>query len=93
MAFIERGRANNTFSLAGKLYDLTMIEKFIAETEIELTSVLSGSSGAMSLTLRNARMTSATPEIGGAESVTLSIEGQATGNALHSSITIQRIAY
>lgn len=93
VAFIERGRANNTFSLAGKLYDLTMIEKFIAETEIELTSVLSGLSGAMSFTLRNARMTSATPEIGGAESVTLSIEGQATGNALQSSITIQRIAY
>lgn len=93
VAFIERGRANNTFSLAGKLYDLTMIEKFIAETEIELTSVLSGFSGAMSFTLRNARMTSATPEIGGAESVTLSIEGQATGNALQSSITIQRITY
>lgn len=93
VAFIERGRANNTFSLAGKLYELTMIEKFIAETEIELTSVLSGLSGAMSFTLRNARMTSATPEIGGAESVTLSIEGQATGNALQSSITIQRIAY
>lgn len=93
VAFIERGRANNTFSLAGKLYDLTMIEKFIAETEIELTSVLSGFSGAMSFTLRNARMTSATPEIGGAESVTLSIEGQATGNALQSSIKIQRIAY
>jgi len=93
VAFIERGRANNTFSLAGKMYDLTMIEKFIAETEIELTSVLSGFSGAMSFTLRNARMTSATPEIGGAESVTLSIEGQATGNALQSSITIQRIAY
>lgn len=93
VAFVERGRANNTFSLAGKLYDLTMIEKFIAETEIELTSVLSGFSGAMSFTLRNARMTSATPEIGGAESVTLSIEGQATGNALQSSITIQRIAY
>lgn len=93
VAFIERGRANNTFSLAGKLYDLTMIEKFIAETEIELTSVLSGLSGAMSFTMRNARMTSATPEIGGAESVTLSIEGQATGNALQSSITIQRIAH
>lgn len=93
VAFIERGRANNTFSLAGKLYDMTMIEKFIAETEIEITSVLSGFSGAMSFTLRNARMTSATPEIGGAESVTLSIEGQATGNALQSSITIQRIAY
>ena len=93
VAFVERGRANNTFSLAGKLYDLTMIDKFIAETEIELTSVLSGFSGAMSFTLRNARMTSATPEIGGAESVTLSIEGQATGNALQSSITIQRIAY
>jgi hypothetical protein len=93
VAFVERGRANNTFSLAGKLYDLTMVEKFIAEAETEFTSVLTGVSGAMSFTLRNARMTSATPEIGGPESVTVSIEGQATGSALESSIVIQRIVY
>ena len=65
VAFVERGRANNTFSLAGMLYDLTMIDKFIAEAEVELTSVLSGASGAMSFTLHSAKLTSATPEIGG----------------------------
>jgi len=93
VAFVERGNANNTFSLAGKLYDLTMVEKFIAETETEFTSVLTGKAGAMSFTLHRVRMTSATPEIGGPEAVTLSIEGQATGNAMQSSITIQRLVY
>ena len=33
------------------------------------------------------------PEIGGPESITLSLEGQATGNPMQSSIVIQRIAY
>lgn len=93
VAFVERGRANNTFSLAGKLYDLTMLGKFIAETDVTLNSILSGQSGAMSFTLRNAKLTAATPEIGGAESVTLSIEGQATGTPSQSSILIQRIVY
>ena len=93
VAFIERGRAMNTFSLSGKLYDLTMLNKFIAETEVEISSILSGPSGAMSFTLSKAKLTAATPEIGGAESVTLSLEGQATGTPLQSSITIQRLTY
>lgn len=93
VAFVERGRANNTFSLAGKLYDLSMLDKFLNETDVEISSILSGPSGAMSFSLHNARMTAATPEIGGAESVTLSIEGQATGSELESSITIQRLVY
>lgn len=93
VAFVERGRAANTFSLAGKLYDLTMLNKFLNETQVELTSILSGVQGAMSFTLKRAELTAATPEIGGPESVTLTMEGQATGNAVQSSIVIQRIAY
>lgn len=91
VAFVERGRANNTFSLAGKLYDLSMMQKFLDETDVTLTSLLSGSSGAMSFTLNKAQLTSATPEIGGAESVTIALEGQATGTPMQSSITIQRL--
>lgn len=93
VAFVERGRAANTFSLAGKLYDLTLLNLFLNETQIELTSILAGPDGAMSFTLKRAELTSATPEIGGPESVTLSMEGQATGNQMQSSIVIQRIAY
>nr|DAH52750.1 MAG TPA: Tail tube protein [Caudoviricetes sp.] len=93
VAFVERGRAANTFSLAGKLYDMTLLNLFLNETQVELTSVLSGTQGAMSFTLKRAEITAATPEIGGPESVTLSIEGQATGNAYQSSIVIQRITY
>ncbi|MEG1123073.1 MAG: phage tail tube protein [Citrobacter sp.] len=93
VAFVERGRAANTFSLAGKLYDLTMLNKFLNETQVELTSILSGVQGAMSFTLKRAELTAATPGIGGPESVTLTIEGQATGNQFQSSIVIQRLAY
>lgn len=93
VAFVERGRAANTFSLAGKLYDMTLLNLFLNETQIELTSILAGPDGAMSFTLKRAELTSATPEIGGPESVTLSMEGQATGNQMQSSVVIQRIAY
>lgn len=93
VAFVERGRAANTFSLAGKLYDMTLLNLFLNETQIELTSILAGPDGAMSFTLKRAELTAATPEIGGPESVTLSMEGQATGNQVQSSIVIQRIAY
>jgi len=93
VAFVERGRATNTFSLAGKLYDTVLLNKFLNETVVELTSILAGPDGAMSFTLKRAQITAATPEIGGPESVTLSIEGQATGNSTLSSIVIQRIAY
>lgn len=93
VAFVERGRAANTFSLAGKLYDMTLLNLFLNETQIELTSILAGPDGAMSFTLKRAELTAATPEIGGPESVTLTMEGQATGNAMQSSIVIQRIAY
>lgn len=93
VAFVERGRASNTFSLAGKLYDMTLLNLFLNETQVEMTSILSGVTGAMSFTLKRAELTAATPEVGGPESVTLTIEGQATGNRLLSSIVIQRIAY
>lgn len=93
VAFVERGRAANTFSLAGKLYDMSLINLFLNETQIELTSILAGPNGAMSFTLKRAELTAATPEIGGPESVTLTMEGQATGNSTLSSIVIQRIAY
>lgn len=93
VAFVERSKAANTFSLAGKLYDMTLLNLFLNETQIELTSVLENQGGAMSFTLKRAELTAATPEIGGPESVTLSLEGQATGNAIQSSIVIQRITY
>lgn len=92
VAFVEKGRATNTFSLAGKLYDMTMYEAFLNEEQVELTSILTNSDGAMSFTLKNAELTAATPEIGGPESVTLSIEGQSTGGPLQSSIVIQRLS-
>lgn len=93
VAFVERGRAANTFSISGKLYDMAMIQKFINEQQVEINSILAGVNGAMSFSLKRAELTAVTPEIGGPESITQSIEGQATGNQYQSSIVIQRITY
>lgn len=93
VAFVERGRAANTFSISGKLYDMAMIQKFINEQQVEINSILDGVNGAMSFSLKRAELTAVTPEIGGPESITQSIEGQATGNQYQSSIVIQRITY
>lgn len=93
VAFVERTTATNTFSMTGKLYDTSMVDKFIKETEVNPVALLLGPSGAMSFSLRKCTLTSATPEIGGPGSVTLSMEGQATGTKTESSLTIQRITY
>lgn len=93
VAFVERSRAANTFSISGKLYDMAMIQKFINEQQVEINSILAGINGAMSFSLKRAELTAVTPEIGGPESITQSIEGQATGNQYQSSIVIQRITY
>lgn len=42
VAFVERGRAANTFSISGKLYDMAMIQKFINEQQVEINSILAG---------------------------------------------------
>lgn len=93
VAFVERSRAANTFSISGKLYDMAMIQKFINEQQVEINSILAGVNGAMSFSLKRAELTAVTPEIGGPESITQSIEGQSTGNQYQSSIVIQRISY
>ena len=93
VAFVERGRAANTFSISGKLYDMAMIQKFINEQQVEINSILAGVNGAMSFSLKRAELTAVTPEISGPESITQSIEGQSTGNQYQSSIVIQRITY
>lgn len=93
VAFVERGRAANTFSISGKLYDMAMIQKFINEQQVEINSILAGVNGAMSFSLKRAELTAVTPEISGPESITQSIEGQSTGNQYQSSIVIQRISY
>lgn len=93
VAFVERSHAANTFSISGKLYDMAMIQKFINEQQVEINSILAGVNGAMSFSLKRAELTAVTPEIGGPESITQSIEGQSTGNQYQSSIVIQRISY
>ena len=92
-SFIERGNATNTISVSAFMADTVLLERFINETETTFTNVLSGVDGAMAFTLNNAFITSAAPEIGGATSITQTVEATGTGNSNESSIIVQRLTY
>ncbi len=92
-SFIERGNATNTISVSAFMADTVLLERFINETETGFTSILSGVDGAMSFSLPNAFITAATPEIGGATSITQTVEATGTGNSNESSIIVQRLTY
>lgn len=92
-AFIERGNATNTISVSAFMYDNAMIERFVNEDETSFTVILVGIDGAMSFTLPKTFITAATPEIGGATSITQTVEATGTGNSNESSIIVQRLTY
>lgn len=92
-SFVERGNATNTISVSAFMADTVLLERFINETETGFTIILSGVDGAMSFSLPNSFITAATPEIGGATSITQTIEATGTGNSNESSIVVQRLTY
>lgn len=92
-SFIERGNATNTISVSAFMADTVLLERFINETETNFTSIVSGVDGAMSFSLPNAFITAAAPEIGGATSITQTVEATGTGNSNESSIIVQRLTY
>jgi hypothetical protein len=92
-SFIERGNATNTISVSAFMADTVLLERFINESETGFTSILVGVDGAMSFSLPNAFITAATPEIGGATSITQTVEATGTGNSNESSIIVQRLTY
>jgi len=92
-SFIERGNATNTISVSAFMADTVLLERFINESETGFTSILVGIDGAMSFSLPNAFITAATPEIGGATSITQTVEATGTGNSNESSIVVQRLTY
>jgi hypothetical protein len=91
VSFIEKGRANNTLSLSSFFVDSTQFDKFINETEVAVVAILEGVDGALSFEYPVVKYTSGGPEVGGEESVTQTLEAQATGTATQSSLTIRRI--
>lgn len=91
VSFVERGRATNTVSMSGFMANTDLIQRFNNETETAVYIVLNGLDGAMSFTYPRVFLTAATPDIGGAASITQSLEGTAVGTKTQSSLTIQRL--
>ena len=91
VAFVERGRATNTVSMSGFMANTDLVQRFNNEVETSVAIVLNGLNGAMSFSYPKTFLTAATPEIGGATSVTQTLEGTSTGNKSQSSIVIQRL--
>jgi len=91
VAFIERGRATNTVSMSGFMANTDLVQRFVDEVETRVDIVLNGLDGAMSFSYPKTFLTAATPEIGGATSITQSLEGTAIGSKAQSSIIIQRL--
>lgn len=91
VSFIEKGRANNTLSLSSFFLDSDQLNKFINETEVSLVTILEGVDGALSFEYPVVKYTSGAPEVAGEESVTQTMEAQATGTATQSSLEIRRI--
>lgn len=79
VAFVERGRANNTLSLATFYTNADQVKAFTDETILKVVVSLTGPSGGMVFEYPTVKYTSGTPEIGGETSVTQSIEAQALG--------------
>ena len=91
VAFVERGRATNTVSMSGFMANTDLVERFVDEVETSVDIILNGLDGAMSFSYPKTFLTAATPEIGGATSITQSLEGTAIGSKLQSSVIIQRL--
>lgn len=91
VAFVERGRATNTVSASGFMAGTDLVERFVNEVETSIDIILNGLDGAMSFSYPKTFLTAATPEIGGATSITQSLEGTAIGSKLQSSVIIQRL--
>ena len=91
VSFVERGRATNTVSMSGFMANTDLVQRFNDEVETSIDIILNGLDGAMSFSYPKTFLTAATPEIGGATSITQSLEGTAIGSKLQSSVIIQRL--
>lgn len=91
VAFIERGRATNTVSMAGFMCNTDLVQRFVNEVETSVAIVLNGLDGAMSFSYPKTFLTAATPDIAGPTSITQTLEGTSTGSKAQSSIVIQRL--
>lgn len=95
VAFIERGRANNTLSLSTFFETMTLLNKFVGETETSVYVALMQGNREKATAFNYGRVvyTSGAPEVAGEESISQTLEAQALqGTTLESSIEIQYMA-
>jgi len=92
IAFIEKGRANNTVSISTFFSSTDLLQKFLDETKVQLTLILDGIDGSLMFDLPTVKYTSGSPEVGGETSVVQNLEAQAIGSVSNSSLIIRRIS-
>lgn len=91
VAFIEKGRANNTLSISTFFSDTDLLQKFLDETEVQLIAILEGINGSLMFDFPTVKYTSGSPEVAGETAIVQSLEAQATGGIGDSSLIIRRI--
>lgn len=93
VSFVEMTKAKNTFSASGKVASLDLFKKSLGEPASTFKVCFANNDGALAFKLNNCTF-SVTPERGGPESITQSIEGQAAmADNGESSLVIYRIVY
>ncbi len=92
VAFIEKGRANNTLSISTFFSNTDLLQKFLDETEVQLIAILEGINGSLMFDFPTVKYTSGSPEVAGETAIVQSLEAQATGNIDNSSLIIRRLS-
>ena len=92
-SFIEYGTLTNTVSISAFMRDLTLHNKFLTNTQSQITSIQECTKGSMMISYNSVFLTASTPDLSAATSITQTLEGTATGSVNNSSIIIQEIEY
>lgn len=92
VAFVEKGRANNTLSISTFFSTTDLLQKFLDETEVQLITILDGISGSLMFDFPTVKYTSGAPEVAGETAIVQTLEAQATGGVGNSSLIIRRIS-
>ncbi len=92
VAFIEKGRANNTLSISTFFSSTDLLQKFLDETEVQLIATIEGINGSLMFDFPTVKYTSGSPEVAGETAIVQSLEAQATGGIGDSSLIIRRIS-
>lgn len=92
VAFLEKGRTNNTLSISTFFSTTELLQKFLDEVEVQLIAILAGISGSLMFDFPTVKYTSGSPEVAGELAIVQNLEAQATGSIGNSSLIIRRIS-